>query len=189
MPVPDFTRPTRRRIAVAAIAVTLSLAGCAPAEPTPTITPSASAEPLFSSDKEALAAAEAALTAYWEMSNLISQEGGANPERMAAVVTSEWLEDESAYFEWFRAEQWRQVGATVFDTVEIQQWFASAKSTTVVVTACFDSTSLSVLGESGTSVGVSDVLGRHRFEVVLHTSPTSDSLLVHQLERWKGQSC
>lgn len=189
MPVPDFTRPTRRRIAVAAIAVTLSLAGCAPAEPTPTITPSASAEPLFSSDKEALAAAEAALTSYWEISDRIAREGGEASERILTVTTEEWATEEADYFEWFRSEGFRQEGAMSFDSLEIQQWFANTSSTTVVIFACFDYTALQVYNSDNSTFEFGEGDRRKLYEVTLQSTPDAPQLRIHNLNVWENRTC
>ena len=83
------------------IAGMLLLAGCGGGDPIPTLPPTPSATPIFASEEEALAAAEDAYAAYRGMSDQISAEGGANPERIAPFVTESRLADELRGFATF----------------------------------------------------------------------------------------
>ncbi|HEX6365881.1 MAG TPA: hypothetical protein VF000_07010, partial [Agromyces sp.] len=89
---------------VAAASVALLLGGCVGvpgATPTPTAapSPSPSPEPIFASDEEALAAAVEAYERYLRVSQMIGEEGGANPRRILSVVTPEYAEVAIAGFE------------------------------------------------------------------------------------------
>ncbi len=69
----------------------LALTGCVDGDRLPTLPPTPTSTPIFASEEEALAAAEEAYAAYLEMSNLISSEGGVEPERIAPFVTADQL--------------------------------------------------------------------------------------------------
>ena len=87
-------------IAVGALVWTLTACSSPAPAASPTPTLSASAEPIFASDEEALAAAVAAYERYRSVSSEIASDGGAQPERISAVV-SEQLADR--YMEEFDA--------------------------------------------------------------------------------------
>lgn len=140
-------------LAVAGIAV-LGLTGCVGGEPLPTLPPSPSSTPIFASEEEALAAAEEAYAAYLEMSNLISSEGGVNPERIASVAAGALYESSLEGFATLRDNQWRTVGASVVDSAKLQ--FADTQSSQgqglVAAYICVDFSGLDVLDPNGNSV-------------------------------------
>ncbi|AWB89467.1 hypothetical protein [Homoserinimonas hongtaonis] len=187
MPAPAASR-SRLLGAIAATAAVLALIGCS-TEPTPPTKPSHSTAPLFSSDDEALAAAEAALTAYWDMSNLISQEGGVNPERMAAVASPDWTALAITDFAALASKGWIQHGSVRFDSVELQQWFTGQKTATVIVTSCFDYSSRFYLNGEGAQVDLSNVSSRRPFEVVLDRYEAEQDFIVDSIEPWSDREC
>ncbi len=89
-------------------------AAAADAHPSPTTTP------FFASDEEALAAAEEVYREYLAMSDLISSEGGAQPERIAPYVTDEWLEHELKTAQDLAESGRRIIGQSEVTALELQ---------------------------------------------------------------------
>ena len=93
---PALLRVRLRAGAMAALAAVtlLAVSGCTGAPgATPAPTSSAAANPIFATDEEALAAAEAAYEKYSEASALVAGDGGVNPDRVDAAVSPEYAAD------------------------------------------------------------------------------------------------
>lgn len=115
--------------------------------PTPSVTP------VFASDEEALAAAEESYKRYISMEDSIAQEGGRDPERLAEIVTDEWLQTEFDTFERFRQSGRLQVGSTSVTDVELQRVDEFKDGTAeVVVYVCVDFSDTSFVDASGAQV-------------------------------------
>lgn len=171
--------------AVAAVLVATMLSGCAqpagPAEQAPG--PSPTTTPLFASEEDALAAAEEAYAAYLAMSDLIASEGGINPERMAAVVTEEWLERELDSFENLRATRNRLVGRTAVSKLQVQS-FSDAGDVGIYV--CGDYSSVRLIDSAGadiTPVGRAD-----EFSSTATFQWRGGALRIAQVAPWSGAS-
>lgn len=137
--------------ALACLALVGTLTGCSSPEPAPT--PSASTQaPVFASDEEALAAAEKAYTDYLAMSDLIAQEGGANPERMEGLLTENFLASEIAGFTDYSARGLRQVGSSSSDGHRLQSTSLDPENFELRVYACLDVASTDVIDAAGISV-------------------------------------
>jgi hypothetical protein len=138
--------------AFACLALTACLSGCTSPEPTQTPSPAESTPaPVFASDEEALAAAEKAYAAYLAMSDLIAQEGGANPERMEAVAVGEALRTAVVDLNEFGTNRVRAVGSTTF-RVDSLESVSGTEPVSVVIFVCDDVSSLDVVDGSGHSV-------------------------------------
>ncbi len=130
-----------------AVGLALALAACvpdSPPAPAPTVTPST---PAFASDEEALAAAEEVYRQYLAVSDLIGQEGGANPERLAPFVTEEQLAREfksSAYDNGAHL-----VGSTFFSGLTLQQY--DPASGELRAYTCVDVSQTDIVDPSGNS--------------------------------------
>lgn len=178
--------PMRSALPLAAlsIAVAMLLSGCIPQDPEVVPPPEPSTEPVFASDEEALAAATDAYKAYLAMSDLIAQEGGANPERLAPFVTSEWLAKEVEAAQSI-AEKGRHLeGGTAFDTVTLQQVEQLPDGLVVVVLyACIDLTNVRLLETDGSLVNSSPDITRWPFEISLEGG-ADQPLVVGGHEEW-----
>lgn len=140
-----------------AISVALLLGGCVEPQPNGTPTPNPSVTPIFESEEAALAAAEAAYAEYVKVANLIAQEGGTNPSRLAPLVTKEWLDKEVSVFEAFATTGNRQTGSSSFRIAELQQLEDDGRGTaSVVVNACSDSSGVRFLNAAGDDVTPND---------------------------------
>ena len=137
-------------VAGIALAVTLLTGGCVgPTEVVPTLT-ATEAAPIFASDEEALAAAEEAYAAYLAMSDLIAQEGGRDPERIAPFVTEQQLVVELEGFASLAANGARLDGASRLGSVELQD--VAGDMTTVAAYVCIDYSAATYLRGDGSSI-------------------------------------
>ncbi|WP_130505899.1 hypothetical protein [Microterricola gilva] len=97
------------------------LAGCAASPvPVPTPSPTDAAAPLFASDEEALAAAEAAYAAYLAASDAMLADGGRSPNAMRSFAIGQALEYELTGAADFLARNLRATGETRFSTYRLQ---------------------------------------------------------------------
>jgi hypothetical protein len=123
---------------IAVPAIALALAGCSAQEPATQPTTSSVVKPLFSSDEEALAAAEAAYVNYLQVSDQIARDGGANPERLKGLVSTElYLEQKPAYVE-LEASGLHAGGVTTMDNFRIQDFSESGSKAYLTAYLCLD---------------------------------------------------
>lgn len=169
-------------IAATAVAALVLLAGCVP--PTPTVVPTTStaSEPVFASDADALAAAEEAYVAYLAMSDLIAQEGGREPERIAPFVTEEQLTRELAVFAAILASGRSQVGLVQASSPELQS--LNETRSQVAVYFCLDYSGVSI---RNTEEAAADTVRSSDFLVVAATfeADSMSILKVKSSEPWE----
>lgn len=168
----------RTLVGAVTVAGMLLLAGCGGGDPIPTLPPTPSATPIFASEEEALAAAEEAYAAYLEMSNLISSEGGVDPERIAPFASRDLYQSALDGFETLRANEWRTVGESVLQRAVLQFADLSGQNHEDAVAAyvCVDVADVDVVDATGASVVSPDRPDLQAFEVFFDLS--SESLLV-----------
>ena len=131
----------------------LALSGCVEGDRIPSLPPTPTSTPIFASEEEALAAAEEAYAAYLEMSNLISSEGGVDPETDRPLVTEERLADELRGFETFRDLQLpHRLDRDTFEMIEFQRLDQTGDSAEVVFYVCWDTSAVTVLDSAGADV-------------------------------------
>ncbi len=164
----------------------LALAGCVPSGGHGTASPSASATPVFSSDAEALKAAEAAYAAYLRVSDQILIDGGVNPERLEAVTSSLLYAQELKGFQETHSRGWYSTGGTTFDHFALQSYNPDDPESLVVAYVCSDVSQVDVLDSSGNSVVSSTRPNRAPFEVTFALSRPSHLVLARN-DVWTGQ--
>lgn len=174
-------RPLTPVLVVALVAL-LAACGPDPVAPPSAPVPEPSATAPFADDAEALAAAEEAYAAYLAMSDLISAEGGANPERIAPFVTEEQLTRELESIERFAATGNRFVGSAVVSSWELQFF----DPPTLVAYACYDVSATRVIDKNGVDVTPSDRPNRATLEVSFETRGAE--LVIAGSELWSS-SC
>lgn len=160
-------------VSAALFAAMLATSGCvrspdAGTSPSPV---ASEAAPRFASDEEALAAAEEAYAAYLAMSDLIAQEGGRDPERIAAFVTEEQLALELQGFALYSAQGWRTQGESGYRDAQLQQYFVSEARETVIFIACSSTQDVDLLDRAGAVVRA----GTDSSPVLLQLKMTSDA--------------
>jgi hypothetical protein len=186
--VPSGTRlPLRLGIAGAVALSAILIGGCV--QPAPVKTPQAHAtvKPLFASDADALAAATKAYAAYLKMSDTISQEGGADPERLAPLVTTNWLKQEKASAHSFAASGLRQTGATHFDTARLQRYDSSSPHQAIDVYLCLDLSDVHILDAASADTTKPGVQTKYSF-VASFVVEGHRGLLLDDNSPWTGAS-
>lgn len=135
------------------LAATLALTACAPDDGPPVVDPEPTVTPIFESDEEALAAAEAAYAEYLAVSNLVLSEGGAMPERVVPFLADSYKSQPLEAIAIFAERGWRTSGSAVFSSVQLQQYFDDRKGVAeIVIYGCLDLSGSRVLDESGQDV-------------------------------------
>jgi hypothetical protein len=178
-----------RLAALTLVVVTaLGIAGYGPRATIPTLPPEPSGTPLFESEEEALAAAEAAYTAYLATSDLIANEGGVDPERIAAVATGDLHEDAIEGFEILREQNWHSVGQIALAGISLQYADLNGDRKEEVLTAyvCIDLGAVDVLDASGESVVSPSRSDRQAFEVTFDLETESQLLVPSARTPWDG---
>ena len=177
-------------LAALTLAAALLLSGCVPQVPAVVPPPEQTTEPVFASDEEALAAATDAYTAYLAMSDLIAQEGGANPERIAPFVTEEWLKKEIQGNRDLVASGRKLVGGVEVRSTSVQQVFGDTVTpVTVVIYACLNPNGARLLDASGADVTPELFSSAWTTEATLvSTSDAKSHLLVAKDEPWSDTS-
>lgn len=181
----------RSALALAAVTVTVAvlLSGCVPQGPEVTPPPEPSTAPIFASDEEALAAATEAYEAYLAMSDLIAQEGGANPERIAPYVTEEWLARELAGNKDLSEAGRRLVGNFEVSRATLQQVFDDANSVTIVAYMCVNPNGARVVDASGGEVTPEALKSQWTVEAeFVATNEDPLTLLLARNEPWSSHS-
>jgi hypothetical protein len=167
-------------------AVVIALSGCAGGDPLPTLPPTPTATPIFASEEEALAAAEEAYAAYLEVSSLIANEGGVDPERIAPFVTEEQLPDELEGARYLADNGLRTEGATSLRQVELQQYANFDLYSEVAFYACVDAAAVRVFNSDGADVTPDARPVVIALEVVLRV--TDEARLIEDNTPWPDSS-
>ena len=160
--------------------VAVALAACSTqATPKPESTQAASEKPLFATDEEALAAAQAAYANYLEVSDQIARDGGANPERLKGVVSSSQYEEEISPFDQLSSSGETMSGSSTFDKLHIQA--VSSKSVTAYL--CLDNSRLVLNKSDGTQQQSSNPKWPL---LVTFTESSNGSIVLSGSETWTG---
>jgi hypothetical protein len=169
--------------AALAALLALPLAACTAPHAKPTPTATSASTPLFSSDEEALKAATDAYAAYLKMSDTISHDGGANPERIKPYVTASQYERELKGFSSFRSHGVHTTGSTSFDSLQVEKLSRS----TIDAYVCVNSAHVRVLNDQGQDITPSGRPERMPFEVGFNAQGESHVLLSRS-ETWSGKN-
>ncbi|MCU1579569.1 MAG: hypothetical protein JWP19_1773 [Rhodoglobus sp.] len=177
-----------RMLPVASLGLALLLlSGCLPQSPTVTPTPQPSSTPVFASDEEALAAAEAAYRAFQKTSDEILAEGGTRPERIDAFAVGAAADTEKEGFADFVRKGYRSTGLTTFDNFSLEAFDPLAAEGRDIVRAylCSDVSGVNVVDLTGTSVVAPDRPTKTAFEVGFDLRPPL-LLVVSSKDVWDG---
>jgi hypothetical protein len=147
-------RTRRNAVGVAVVmAAALAVAGCVQTGPAVIPTSEPSSTPVFASNAAALAAAKKAYVAYLAVSDAVSNDGGANAERLASVVTKAWLPTELKSYAAFAKTGERFSGETTFDRFQLQSREVDGDGLAVVVVyVCADVSKTRLIDSTGTDI-------------------------------------
>lgn len=169
---------------VIALAASL-LSACAPAGPAlpgdelPTVVP------LFASDEEALNAAVEIYRQYLYVSDLIMQDGGADPERIEPYASGQALEYSLESFEVFRDKELRSVGFYDIKSTLLQQNKITAETADVYFYACNDISAIDIIDGNGKST-LTETRAYQFVELVNVSFSEGSTGTVSYLEFWQG---
>lgn len=141
----------RLPLALLLAASAFALTGCSPEAAVPSAPPSAEAEPLFASDEEALAAAEAAYAEYLDVTNRILQNGGQGGEDIERLVSEAVLAEELEGFKYWQENGWRSVGGTELESASLQQVSRLESGAEVIAFMCLSYETVDVVDAAGQS--------------------------------------
>jgi hypothetical protein len=163
--------------------IAIALTGCAAQQPAPEQSSVAEEQkPLFSSDEEALAAAQAAYANYLEVSDQIARDGGANPERLKGLVSDEIFEEQITGYNDVKMKRLNAQGNSYFDNFSIQS--TSADSITNYV--CLRLSEIKVFDDSG--LDVTPVGRDNNLPLELEWKLAGGKLVLEKSEVWTGQN-
>ncbi|MBK5239106.1 MAG: hypothetical protein JJE28_08380 [Actinomycetales bacterium] len=182
--------PARSRVAVLCLATlaVFVLAGCSNiAQPAP---PQASlvveATPMFASDEEALAAAEAAYRNYIDVSDQIARDGGAGLERVKSFVTRNVFSQDREASALYTSGNLHASGSTGVDSFRAQTLRITDSESILDAYVCLRFDTLRILDISENDVTPSTRSNNLPLVIKLvATEPTSDFLLSAS-EVWTG---
>lgn len=179
----------RLPLALLLAASAFALTGCSPEAAVPSAPPSAEAEPLFASDEEALAAAEAAYAEYLAVTDSVYGAGG-DVEKLREVATGEVLEEDFERAEDFNEKGLRTQGGTKLLDFDIQQHVKGDASTTEVVGyGCVDTKTLTVVDSDGTDIGDPRREPTATYELTFTANEDGDLLLFRSTFWTAGPEC
>ena len=185
---PEGTR--RAAIALAALAVVLSLSGCfADEEPVPTTTPVPSSTPIFATEEEALAAAEEAYANYQDLETVIFSNGGKGSAEIKDVATRSALEEALAGFSRFEEDGLHSTGEPDFTITDLQYVSDTGANGEDVLGAylCLDVSRVDVVDSNGNSVVSPDRADVQGYEVSFdHRGDESTALILSSRTIWTG---
>jgi hypothetical protein len=181
------------RIALAALTLGFTLAGaglvsCAgPEGPPVSPGPQPSGTPVFASDEEALAAAEAAYSKYEAAINEVGHGGWKDTDLYLATLAGDALRQELEGADELASRGYVQVGDTTHDTMTLQQAQDHGHGTvTLVVYVCSDVSDVDVLNQEGESVVSPERPSRQPLEVEMND--LSGALKIVRRDAWSGTS-
>lgn len=181
--MPQLTHLTASALALAAI---LLLPGCTGDAPVVLPSPESSTAPVFATDEEALAAAEAAYGEYLAASNAINAKNGKDPKTIAPFVHADYLPELLDEFDEFREANRHVEGEVTFDSAELQQYSDDLDNPAeVAIYLCLDVSGARLIADDGADV-TPQRNERLPLEAVLVTVDREPNLVLKSSELWTG---
>lgn len=179
-----------RAAAPIALLAAMALAGCTAPEPEPTQTVAPTDEPLFASEEEALAAAEAVYSDYQSQLDEIAANGGEGLGELVDTATPEVIDVQEPGFDMLTAESIVGTGEKLVASFEVQSIDLFAKEGSPVVSAyvCRDISQTDLIDANGRSVVEDDRVTLVALEVTFDFEPSLQRLIVSKDEVWSGPS-
>lgn len=176
----------RARPILCLVIAALALTGCVPepVAPTPAPTASATDAPIFASEEEALAAAEAAYAEYEALAAVIGADGGNDPRRIEDVATGELAEIDIEGFEALIEAGYYTSGSSVARDFNLQSYDAGSEKGVVSAYVCSDVSGITFHNSAGE---VLDTNGRPtELPLLLSFDWVDESLKVASRDTWDG---
>jgi hypothetical protein len=171
-----------------ALGITLSiaaLASCANPRPGEMPAPTPSVTPVFASEEEALAAAGDAYQRYLDVSNAIAQAGWVDTSGFESVERGDALDQEIDAATSLADSGFRQLGASTFDSMTLQQLDdRGAGNVSIVTYLCLDVAAVDVIDANGASVVSPTRPNRQALEVEFDDA--DELIKVSRSEAWSG---
>lgn len=173
-----------------------ALSGCM-ATPAPASSPSPSAAaapteipPVFASDDEALAAAEAAYAAYSQLSGSITADGGIDGDRIEPAASHKYLPDLLDSFVGFSKTGFISRGSSTFDNVSlIRNSVEPRGGVSIELYLCSDISAVRLIDKTGADVTPAGRTNRMPLQVGFISSAADPSLLLLDKEDiWSGRN-
>lgn len=158
--------------ALAALALAICLAGCAP-DTAPAPTPTG-----FASEEEAFAAAEETYRAYVDALNRVDLSDPATFEDVYAWTTGDANAEARKSFSEMHASGWVVSGATTFDRFVPRSFTAGEQRGTVTVDLCLDVAGVDLVDSTGTSVVPESRLDRQAVFVTFSMATTGSGMSI-----------
>jgi hypothetical protein len=169
---------------IGAVAVSVGLAGCTPAT-APTVTPTPKATAVFTSDADALKAAEKAYAAYLAASNEIAKSGWKSVDAYSDYETGDALRGDRSSASKFLKRGLRQIGESKFDSMHLEQ--VSKGALTLQTYLCLDVSGVDVIDSSGASVVPAERVSRNPLEVTFISNARGE-LKISDSQSWLGSN-
>ncbi|WP_010206268.1 hypothetical protein [Salinibacterium sp. PAMC 21357] len=167
-----------------------SLSGCTPTDAPAPPEPISTFVAPYATDEEALAAAEVAYAEYVRVSSEILNEGGVNPERLAEVVTGEFLESSIEGLKEFHDAGRTQSGASKIGASELQRYSPTGGPREIVtIYVCRNISEVGVFDSSGISIVAPERADSSTMQVTFDYVEAGEALLVSDQLLWGDGEC
>ena len=161
--------------------IAMPLTACATqATPVPASTETATEKPLFATDEEALAAAQAAYANYLEVSDQIARDGGANPERLDGLISQDLYKSQLETYATAASNGLKAVGSSTFNHFELQ----NRTPTSLTNYVCLDVSNIRVTDSSNSDQTPSD--RPNVLPLALTWSISSGNFVLQTSDVWSG---
>ncbi len=175
-------------VATLALAALLTLSGCVPVQPPVTSTPVPSSTPVFASDEDALAAAEAAYGHYLAISDEVTAGGGLHPEKMQSLVSEDQYQLLMKSMKSLADKGWRTSGSTAFEQMTLASRTEEGQgAATLDLYLCVDVSAVRILDSSGLDVTPSTRVNVVALEVSFDVArAASPEFVLTNSDSWTG---
>lgn len=181
--------PNLVRVSVGMLLLTL-LSGCTPSDASAPPEPTSTFVAPYATDEEALAAAEAAYAEYSRVSDQVLNEGGAQPERLTATTTGDFLDDSLGGLREFEAAGYRSTGSATNSSFVLQRYSPGAGPIEIIVIyLCNDVSAVEILDGSGNSVVNSERDDLATMQVSFTFDEAQETLLIADQQLWESGTC
>jgi len=173
-------------LALAALAA-FALSGCFAATPVEPPAPTASATPVFASEKEALAAATEAYAAYLAVSDQVGNDGGSGVDRLATFLSVQYFDEQERSYLALQSEGLRTSGRTTFEPPILQSVERIDRVAVISLYVCVDVTNVRIIDQAGADVTSAERPNRYPLVVELEATK-ADELRMTSSSPWTGES-